>query len=177
MNVDKKGLSKRERELTAIGAAIASNCVPCIEYHIPQAGRVGMSDSEIREAVELADKIRRVPADKVTKTALAHLEDEAGTGANQERVRLDNRGANEDNETESKGCGDKSGDAANNCGHDEAAGGQQSAANQTGFDFSKMMEKMKHCCPDNMKDLSSKMTGFDGGCCPSEEETGSKESV
>jgi len=68
------GLSLKERELTALGAAIASNCVPCIEYHIPQARKAGLSDAEIREAVELADKVRRVPADKVLQTAFALLE-------------------------------------------------------------------------------------------------------
>jgi len=68
------GLTRREKELTAIGAAIASNCVPCVEYHIPLGRRVGLSDLQIREAVELADKVRRVPADKVLQTALALLE-------------------------------------------------------------------------------------------------------
>lgn len=71
-----KGLSCREKELTALGAAIASNCVPCIEYHVPQARKAGLRDAEIREAVELADKLRRVPADKVLQTALALLRDE-----------------------------------------------------------------------------------------------------
>lgn len=66
-------LSLKERELTALGAAIASNCIPCIEYHIPQARKAGLSDAEIREAVELADQVRRVPADKVLQTAFALL--------------------------------------------------------------------------------------------------------
>lgn len=67
-------LSDRDRELVALGAAIASNCIPCIEYHIPQARRTGLSDAEIATAVALADKVRRVPADKVLQTALALLE-------------------------------------------------------------------------------------------------------
>lgn len=71
---DIKRLNPRERELTAIGAAIASNCVPCIEYHIPQARKVGLSESQILEAVELAAKVRKVPADKVIQTACALLE-------------------------------------------------------------------------------------------------------
>lgn len=68
-------LSLKERELTALGAAIASHCIPCIEYHIPQARNAGLSDAEIREAVELAEKVRRVPADKVVQTAFALLEE------------------------------------------------------------------------------------------------------
>ncbi|NIS61326.1 MAG: carboxymuconolactone decarboxylase family protein, partial [Proteobacteria bacterium] len=31
------GLNRRERELAALGAAVSSNCISCIEYHIPEA--------------------------------------------------------------------------------------------------------------------------------------------
>jgi len=67
-------LSMRERELAAIGAAIGSNCVPCIEYHIAQARKVGLSDVQIFEAVRLADEVRQVPARKVLEAADALLE-------------------------------------------------------------------------------------------------------
>lgn len=62
-------LSQREREIVAIGAAMGSNCIPCIEYHIPEARKAGLSDEEIREAVGLADKVRQVPARKVLEAA------------------------------------------------------------------------------------------------------------
>ena len=54
-------LSTRDQELVALGAAIASNCVPCVEYHVPEARKAGVSDAQIREAVFIADKVRRVP--------------------------------------------------------------------------------------------------------------------
>jgi 4-carboxymuconolactone decarboxylase len=66
-------LSPRERELVALGAAMGSNCVPCVEYHIPEARRVGLTDSEIHEAIRLADKVRQVPARKVLQTSLKLL--------------------------------------------------------------------------------------------------------
>lgn len=66
-------LSPRDRELVALGAAMGSNCVPCIEYHIPQARKAGLSDSEISEAIRLADKVRQVPARKVLEVALQML--------------------------------------------------------------------------------------------------------
>ena len=75
-------LNNREQELVALGAAIASNCVPCIEYHIPEAGRAGLSDSQIKEAVRIADKVRRVPARMVLETALARI-DGAETGVDE----------------------------------------------------------------------------------------------
>lgn len=66
-------LSLRERELVALGAALASNCVPCIEFHVPAARKAGLSDAEIGEAIALADKIRQVPAGKVLDAATAQL--------------------------------------------------------------------------------------------------------
>ena len=71
-------LNNRERSLVALGAALAANCIPCIEYHIPEAKNAGLGDSEIREAVEIADKVRRVPAKMVMQTALARIEESLG---------------------------------------------------------------------------------------------------
>ena len=69
-----KKLNNRERSLVSLGAALASNCVPCIEFHIPGAKRAGLSDREIEAALEIADKVRQVPARAVLETALARLE-------------------------------------------------------------------------------------------------------
>jgi 4-carboxymuconolactone decarboxylase len=67
-------LNNRERSLVALGAALASNCVPCIEYHIPGARRAGLSDVEIDKAIRIADKVRRVPARTVLETARARID-------------------------------------------------------------------------------------------------------
>jgi AhpD family alkylhydroperoxidase len=68
-------LSNSEHELVALGlgAVIASNCVPCAEYHIAEARKFGLTDSQIVEAVRLADNVRQVPAQKVLRVALALL--------------------------------------------------------------------------------------------------------
>jgi len=66
-------LNPREHELVAIGAAVASNCVPCIEFHIQEARKAGLTDSEIDAAIKLADKVKRVPADKVLEAASRQL--------------------------------------------------------------------------------------------------------
>ena len=67
------GLTPRERELVALGAALGSNCLPCIEQHIPQARRAGLTDAELGAAIELADQVRQVPARKVLAAASAAL--------------------------------------------------------------------------------------------------------
>lgn len=58
-----------QRELVALGAALGSNCVPCIEYHVPEARKAGLTVAQISEAIGLADKVRRVPAGKVLDVA------------------------------------------------------------------------------------------------------------
>lgn len=55
-------LSNTEHELVALGAAIASNCIPCAEFHIAEARKLGLTDTQIVEAVRLADKVWQVPA-------------------------------------------------------------------------------------------------------------------
>ena len=66
-------LNPRESELVALGAALGSNCVPCIEYHIPEARKAGISDEQIHAAIRLAERVRRVPAQKVLDAALKAL--------------------------------------------------------------------------------------------------------
>jgi AhpD family alkylhydroperoxidase len=70
-------LTLRERELVALGAAMGSNCQPCIEFHIPAARNAGLSDIQISQAIRIADTVRKVPALKVLNAALGMLPHEA----------------------------------------------------------------------------------------------------
>jgi AhpD family alkylhydroperoxidase len=71
-------LTPREQELVSLAAAIGSNCVPCIEQHVPASRKAGLTDQQISEAIELADKLRQVPARKTLDTALGLLSGSAG---------------------------------------------------------------------------------------------------
>ena len=71
-------LTNRERELVALGAALGSNCVPCIDYHIPESRKAGLTEAEILEAIQLAEKVRQVPAKKVLATAMKWLQTDSG---------------------------------------------------------------------------------------------------
>lgn len=62
-------LTAREREFVAIGASLASNCIPCVAYHVAKAKKLGLSEAQIAEAIELADKVRQVPANAVIEAA------------------------------------------------------------------------------------------------------------
>lgn len=66
-------LSKRDKELVALGAALASNCVPCVVFHIRESRDCGLTDAEILQAVESADKVRQVPAGLVLNAAHQEL--------------------------------------------------------------------------------------------------------
>jgi len=78
-------LTDREMTLVALGAAVASNCVPCVEFHVPGAKKVGLTDRQISLALRIADKVRRVPARAVLEAAMARIDapqvDSAGTAA------------------------------------------------------------------------------------------------
>ena len=43
-------LTPRELKLVALGAALGSNCVSCVEYHIAESRRAGLADTEIHAA-------------------------------------------------------------------------------------------------------------------------------
>jgi 4-carboxymuconolactone decarboxylase len=81
MEIAMTNLTPRETELVALGAAMGSNCVPCIEHHVPEARKAGLSDLQIRAAIELADKVRQVPARKVLEAAHRLLDEDRGVAA------------------------------------------------------------------------------------------------
>lgn len=57
-------------ELVAIGAAIASNCEPCLRYHVKAATELGVTSADIARAVEMAAKVKDVPHRAVLRLAV-----------------------------------------------------------------------------------------------------------
>ena len=64
-----QSLTMREQLFVALGAAIGSNCVPCVESIVPKARIAGIEDWELQLAVKAADFVRQKPAAKVLSTA------------------------------------------------------------------------------------------------------------
>lgn len=56
-------------ELVAIGAAIASNCSPCLEHHVGKAHDLGIDDTVIRAAIQTARVVKAAPARAVLRRA------------------------------------------------------------------------------------------------------------
>jgi len=51
-------LGEKEQELIAVGASIASGCLPCTQFHLRLAASVGASRDEILQSVEDAAGVR-----------------------------------------------------------------------------------------------------------------------
>ena len=56
-------------ELVAVGAAIASNCEPCLEHHVSKARELGVPDEDILRAVQTARVVKAAPARNVAGLA------------------------------------------------------------------------------------------------------------
>lgn len=67
-------LTPRELELAALGAALGANCAPCVDRHVGEALRAGLSEAQIRAAVAVADQVRKVPARKALEAAQQALD-------------------------------------------------------------------------------------------------------
>lgn len=69
-------LEARTRELIAVGASIAGNCLPCLRYHFTEAQKAGCSLEEIQQAVELSKMVKQRPIDDIDKLASDLIERE-----------------------------------------------------------------------------------------------------
>ena len=69
-----QSLTNKEQLFVALGAAIGSNCVPCVESIVPKAKDAGIQDWELRLAVNAADFVRQKPASKVLSTVKAIID-------------------------------------------------------------------------------------------------------
>lgn len=63
-------LDNRILELIAVGASIAANCQPCLEYNVGQALQYGADSQQIAEAIEVGKRVRQGAGVKMDKFAL-----------------------------------------------------------------------------------------------------------
>jgi len=67
-------LTKKDKELIAIGISVAVDCESCIEWHIAQAAAAGASMREVLEAVEVGIEFGGGPATVSARFALEVME-------------------------------------------------------------------------------------------------------
>lgn len=66
MNLDKQIL-----ELIAVGASVAANCQPCLEYNMGKALEYGADSQQIATAIEVGKKVRQGAAAKMDRFVLS----------------------------------------------------------------------------------------------------------
>ena len=54
-------LEERTRELVALGASVAANCLPCFKYHFRKLNELEVTAAEMEEAVNIARKVKENP--------------------------------------------------------------------------------------------------------------------
>ena len=62
-------LDERTRKLIAVGASVACNCHPCLEYHLGQAQSLGIEAPLIEEAIEAGKAVRTGAASSMDRLA------------------------------------------------------------------------------------------------------------
>lgn len=73
------GLSAKTIELVALGAAVAGNCIPCLEWHYKKCVGLGISEGEIKQAIAMAKKVKQVPIKKIDEVAAKLLGQSSGS--------------------------------------------------------------------------------------------------
>lgn len=63
-------LSKKVKELIAVGISVVINCESCMEWHIKEAARCGATRDEVLEAVEVGMEMGGGPATAYARFAL-----------------------------------------------------------------------------------------------------------
>jgi len=62
-------LDERTRKLIAVGASVACNCHPCLEYHLVEAQSMGIETALIEEAIEAGKAVRDGAASSMDRLA------------------------------------------------------------------------------------------------------------
>ncbi len=52
-------MDERAQELIAIGASIGAHCQPCLTYHVEKARELGISDDDIRAAIDVGHMVEK----------------------------------------------------------------------------------------------------------------------
>lgn len=66
-------ITLKEKELAAVGIAVAAGCKPCTDFHVKKVREAGASDAEIKQAMTYAFAVRRGATDIMEAHGLAHL--------------------------------------------------------------------------------------------------------
>ncbi len=78
-------LNQQESSLVCLGASIGSNCIPCVVYYLKQCRKSGLTDEQIRTAVDAAIKVKNVPAENILAAINRQMEEQWTPGQDDAR--------------------------------------------------------------------------------------------
>ncbi len=62
-------LNAETKELVAVGAAVAGNCIPCLQWHYNKCMELGIPIEDVKDAIEMARTVKGVPIKKIDEMA------------------------------------------------------------------------------------------------------------
>ena len=71
-------ISKKIKELIAVGISVTINCESCMQWHIEQAAKSGATKEEVLEAVEVGMEMGGGPATVSSRFAIEVMKDAFG---------------------------------------------------------------------------------------------------
>ena len=71
-------LSKKHKELIAVGVSVVIDCESCMQWHVEQATKAGASKQEVLEAIEVGIEMGGGPATVSARFALDVMENVFG---------------------------------------------------------------------------------------------------
>ena len=74
-------MDEKLKEMIAIGASVTANCIPCIQYHYAKAIEAGLTEAEIRAAVQVGKQVRKGAAKKWDEEVDLLLSNSSGASA------------------------------------------------------------------------------------------------
>lgn len=74
-------MDERTKELAAIAASAAVNCHPCLRYHVGLGTSAGLSQEEMREAIDVGLMVNQGAAEKTRGFADELITSAAPVGA------------------------------------------------------------------------------------------------
>ncbi|MGC8552514.1 MAG: arsenite efflux transporter metallochaperone ArsD [Phycisphaerae bacterium] len=77
----KPGLAALSREFVSLGAAVATNCERCFEFHHAELVKMGVSVEEISAAVQIAQQVKMFVGDNFMRMAHHVLEEKSSASS------------------------------------------------------------------------------------------------
>lgn len=74
MSID---MDEQTKELIAMGAAVAANCHPCMDYHLAKCDQLGIDRAEVADAVKVGLMVNRGAENKIRQKAIELLGENA----------------------------------------------------------------------------------------------------